>query len=59
MSELLAVLSPQFPSWGLWLIVAFVVLYLLLVGRCFVFIPNDSYGVIERRWSLRKGKLSG
>jgi uncharacterized membrane protein YqiK len=50
---------PQVPAWTLWLAIAFVLLSLLLAARSFVFIPNDSYGVIERRWSLRKGKPSG
>jgi uncharacterized membrane protein YqiK len=59
MNELLALLPTQFPSWGLWLLLALVLAWFLLVGGSFVFIPNDSYGVIERKWSLRKGKPSG
>jgi uncharacterized membrane protein YqiK len=49
----------QVPAWTLWLLIPLALLFLLLAGRSFVFIPNDSYGVIERRWSLRKGKPSG
>ncbi len=32
---------------------------LLIAGRSFVFIDNDSYGVVERKWSLRGGHNSG
>jgi uncharacterized membrane protein YqiK len=49
----------QVPAWTPWLLVPLALSFLLLTGRSFVFIPNDSYGVIERRWSLRKGKPSG
>ena len=32
-------------------------LVLVLLGwSCLTFIPNDRYGVVERRWSFRKGQ---
>ena len=53
----------QVPSWAPWVLVALAVLLflflLLLAGNGFVYIPNDSYGVVERRWGARGGRLSG
>jgi uncharacterized membrane protein YqiK len=45
-----------------WVVVALCVLAVwlfLLAGRTFVFIDNDSYGVVERLWSLRGSQRSG
>ncbi len=47
----------------LWVFVALCVAgflaILLIAGRSLVFIDNDSYGVVERKWSLRGGRNSG
>jgi uncharacterized membrane protein YqiK len=45
-----------------WVVVAVCLLVawlFLLAGRTFVFIDNDSYGVVERLWSLRGSQRSG
>ena len=34
-------------------------LFLMWWGDGFVFIPNDSYGVVERKWTVRGGKPGG
>lgn len=47
------------PLWADWLIAAWLLALFLIAGRTFVFIPNDSYGVVERRWSVRGGSSSG
>src|SRR5580692_1516954 len=49
----------QIPSWAPWLLIPLALILLLLIGNGFVFIPNDGYGVVERRWALRAGRLSG
>src|ERR1700761_8724855 len=49
----------QLPTWSVWLTIPLALFFFLLIGRSFVFIPNDGYGVVERRWSLRKGKPTG
>jgi uncharacterized membrane protein YqiK len=49
----------QVPVWAPWLLVLLILLLLLLAGGGFVFIPNDSYGVVERRWSLRANRSPG
>ncbi len=48
------------PLWGWALACAVTLLLLAIAGGAFVFIGNDSYGVIERRWSAaRASPLSG
>jgi uncharacterized membrane protein YqiK len=47
------------PAWIFWLLATLVLLLLILWGHGIVFISNDSYGVVERRWSLRKGRPIG
>ena len=48
------------PLWGWALACAVTLLLLAIAGGAFVFIGNDSYGVIERRWSVaRASPLSG
>ena len=45
-----------------WMVVATAMLVLLLVliaGRTFVFIDNDSFGVVERLWAFGKSPRSG
>ncbi len=41
------------PLWQLAILAQLAVLILLIAGRTAVFIPNDSFGVVERRWSLK------
>jgi uncharacterized membrane protein YqiK len=36
-----------------------VTLFVVRAGHVFVFIPNDSYGVVERRWAMRAVPPSG
>jgi uncharacterized membrane protein YqiK len=43
---------------SLWIGLLLLVL-ILLAGRSFVFIPNDSFGVVERTWSFRAGARAG
>jgi uncharacterized membrane protein YqiK len=50
----------QFPLWAWLLTTALVLLLLAIAGRTFVFIGNDSFGVVERKWSGRRAApLSG
>jgi uncharacterized membrane protein YqiK len=41
------------PLWEPALLAQLAVLILLIAGRTAVFIPNDSFGVVERRWSFK------
>jgi uncharacterized membrane protein YqiK len=43
------------PLWSLYAAGALALLLLLYLGGSFIFIPNDGYGVVERRWSLVRG----
>jgi uncharacterized membrane protein YqiK len=50
------------PGWTAWLVAPLavvVVLLLVMAGNGFVFIANDSFGVVERRWAARGSKRSG
>jgi len=49
----------QVPLWTLWLLVPVALLLLVLLGHGFVFIANDSFGVVERRWAVGGGRPSG
>lgn len=49
----------QVPLWALYPFVALALFLLLLIGNGLVFIPNDGFGVVERRWALRRGRSSG
>jgi uncharacterized membrane protein YqiK len=47
---------PFYIALAMWLATgALVLLLLAIAGRTFVFIANDSYGVVERTWSWRAG----
>jgi len=46
------------PLWCLAALAAFAILAFLGTGRAFVFIGNDSFGVVERRWSLKGAPLN-
>lgn len=54
-NEILAMI----PFWAPWLLLPLLLLILLLAGDGIVFISNDSYGVVERRWSMRQGPRFG
>jgi uncharacterized membrane protein YqiK len=41
------------PLWQLAILGQITVIALLVAGRTAVFIPNDSFGVVERRWSFK------
>ncbi len=47
------------PAWALYALIPLVLLLLMFAGNGFVFIGNDSYGVVERRWSFRGSGQSG
>ena len=49
----------QVPGWTPWLLVPLILVLLPLAGNGFVFIPNDSFGVVERRWAARGSGRSG
>jgi uncharacterized membrane protein YqiK len=53
------ILLASVPLWAWVLGGLLLVLLLLIAGRTFVFIPNDSYGVVERRWSTRANRNAG
>jgi uncharacterized membrane protein YqiK len=44
-----------FPVWQIAALAGLLVFGLVLAGKPFVYIANDSYGVVERKWSLRRG----
>ena len=43
------------PSWSLYLLALLGILLLLIAGGTFAFIGNDSFGVVERKWSTGRG----
>ena len=43
------------PSWSFYLLVFLGIWLLLLAGGTFTFIGNDSFGIVERKWSTRRG----
>jgi uncharacterized membrane protein YqiK len=47
------------PAWALWLLAPLALFLLMLLGNGFVFISNDGYGVVERRWAFRGGVPAG
>ena len=51
--------SPTELIWAAAALLLLGLLLLLIAGRTFVFIANDSYGVVERRWSARGTPGSG
>ncbi len=52
--------TPTELIWIYAILIALALLILVLIaGRTFVFIDNDSFGVVERKWAVRGGTASG
>jgi len=51
----MTVFPTDLPAWPLWGLIPLGLLLLVLAGNSFVFIANDSFGVVERKWALKGG----
>jgi len=53
------VVIPSVPHWLFWILPPLLLFLLMVAGGTFVFINNDSFGVIERKWALHNGQRTG